>query len=255
MKKTAPAPENINIDDEEIKCLIHSRTEIAFLLRSIMKHNALITAYFNKGNEFILTSIVGFDASGDVLLDLGPDEDLNQRLVESRGQILFTTTHERVKVKFASAQATKVSFKGREAFRIAIPQKLVRMQRREYYRVATGIVNPLKCRITLPIEGADTLAEVTVLDLSCGGVALIDQHHTVDLEPGNEYRNCNITLPDLGTIVTGLQVCNTFEVTLRNGLACKRSGCQYIGLQESERGLIQRYITRLERDLSAKGGR
>lgn len=252
---SATAAENLHIDEEERKCLIHSRTEIAFLLRGIMKHNTLITAYFNAGREFILTSIVGFDpANNGLLLDLGPDEELNKRLVESN-QLLFTTTHERVKVKFSGTQATRVNHEGHAAFRVGMPQKLIRMQRREYYRIATGIVNPLKCRIMLPIDGVDGMAEVTVLDISCGGLALIDQHHAVDLEPGNSYDKCQLTLPEMGVIVAGLKVCNTYEVTLRNGLACKRSGCQFTGMQESERGRVQRYITRLERDLCAKGGR
>lgn len=251
MNAATPTLEGVNLDDEESKCLIHSRTEIVFLLRGIMKHNALITAYFNKGSEFILTSIVGFDpARENLLFDLGPDEELNQRLLKSR-QILFTTTHEQVKVKFSAPQAAMVNFKGHAAFRIAIPHKMVRMQRREYYRIGTGIVNPLKARITM----LPTVAEVTVLDISCGGVALIDQHHAIDLEPGNAFQDCRITLPELGAVKTGLQVCNTYEVTLRNGLACKRSGCRFVGIAESERGLIQRYITRLERDISAKGGR
>ena len=247
--------ENLHINEEESKCLIHSRTEIAYLLRGIMKHNALITVYFNDGHEFILTSIVGFDAANNaLLLDIGPDEELNKRLVESK-HLLFTTTHEQVKVKFSGTQATRVTHEGHAAFRVGMPQQLVRMQRREYYRIVTGIVNPLQCRIKLPIDGVDDMAEVTVLDISCGGLALIDQHHTVDLEPGNFYDQCYLTLPDMGIIVTGLKVCNTYEVTLRNGLACKRSGCQFTGMQESERGRVQRYITRLERELYAKGGR
>ncbi len=255
MNISAPTLANVTGEDDESKCLIHSKAEIVFLLRSIMKHNALITAYFNKGNEFILTSIVGFDDTREnLLLDLGPDQELNRRLVQSK-QILLTTTHEQVKVKFSAPQATLVNFKGHAAFLIPIPQKVVRMQRREYYRIGTGIVNPLKARITLPINGVATMAEVTVLDISCGGVALIDQHHTIDLEPGNAFEDCRIALPEMDTIKTGLQVCNTYEVTLRNGLACKRSGCRFVGITESDRGLIQRYITKLERGLNVKGGR
>ena len=252
---SSAAADGLSISDEESKCLIHSRTEIAFLLHGIMKHNALITVYFNGGREFILTSIVGFDpANNGLLLDLGPDEDLNKRLVESK-HLLITTTHERVKVKFSGTQAIRINYKGHAAFRVGMPQNLIRMQRREYYRIATSIVHPLKCRIMLPIDGVDGMAEVTVLDISCGGVALIDQHHSVDLEPGNSFAICHLALPDLGIIVAGLKVCNTYEVTLRNGLACKRSGCQFISMQESDRSRVQRYITRLERDLHATGGR
>ncbi|MFY9329871.1 MAG: flagellar brake protein [Georgfuchsia sp.] len=246
---------NLTINEEESKCLIHSHTEIVYLVRSIMKHNALITAYFNAGREFILTSIVGIDPANNVLLlDLGPDEDLNKRLVESK-QLLLTTTHQHVKVKFSGTAATRVIHEGHAAIRIGIPQQLVRMQRREYYRIATGIVNPLKCKIILPFDGGDDMAEITVLDISCGGLALIDQHHAIDLEPGNSYDECNLALSDVDVIAAGLKVCNTYEVTLRNGLTCKRSGCQFIDMQESDRSRVQRYITRLERDHNATGGR
>jgi flagellar brake protein len=189
-----------------------------------------------------------------LLLDIGPDQEMNRRLLDSK-QLLLTTTHEQVKVKFSAPRATLVNFQGYPALLIPIPKKVVRMQRREYYRVTTGIVNPLKARITFPSDDTTRTAEITVLDISCGGVALIDQHHTVDLEPGVAVNNCHITLPEVGTLKTGLLVCNTYEVTLRNGLACKRSGCRFTDITESDRGLIQRYITKLERGMTVKGAR
>lgn len=139
---------------------------------------------------------------------------------------------------------------GHPAFRIALPQRIVRMQRREFYRISTSVISPLKCKVRLD-NGTD--AEITLLDLSVGGVALIDQHHAIDLEPGNIFPDCRIDLPGQGTLHTGLQVCNTFEVTLRSGLACKRSGCRFMDISESDRGMVQRYITQLEREQRSKG--
>lgn len=246
---TATAPSN-RIADEEDRFTLTSATEIAFLLRGIMKHKSLITAYAGGSNDFVLTSIVEVNpAKNTLVFDLGPDEEINRRLLAS-DRLLFTTSHERVKVKFSSGRATPVSHGRHAAFQVALPQRLVRMQRREFYRVSTSIVNPLKCLIGM---GDDSHAEVTLLDISIGGVALIDQHHAVDLEPGNVFPDCRIALPGQGVLRTGLQVCNTFEITLRSGLACKRSGCRFTDIGESDRGLVQRYITQLEREQRSKG--
>jgi c-di-GMP-binding flagellar brake protein YcgR len=252
MTTATATAEPLGLNDEESRCTIRSQTEIVFLLRSIMKHNSLITTYFNGGRDFILTSIVGLTADNrGLLLDLGPDDGINRKLLDS-DKLMFTTMHERVKVKFSGASPKKVVHKGHPAFQVAIPAQLVRMQRREFYRISTGVITPLKCQIGLP-ETPDQYAEVTVLDLSVGGLALIDQHHAIDLEPGNTFANCRINLPGHGIISTGLQVCNTFEMTLRNGLACKRSGCRFVDITESDRGLVQRYITQQEREQRSKG--
>ena len=225
---------------------IHSEIDIVFILRGIMQTNSLITLYPNYENDFILTSIIAIDPDKkEMIVDYGTNERNCQKALQSIS-LVFVTTQNRVKIEFVCDQIKKIQYKGENAFAVNIPRSLLRIQRRNHFRISTPIVKPLKC--VIPITGKDTIskAEVALLDISCGGIAVIDQHPIINFDPGIIYDNCQIALPEIGTINAAIQVKNTYEITLRNGQNCMRAGCQFIDLAANMEAMIQRYIIKQE---------
>lgn len=234
------------------KYAIHSHLEILFILRAIMRKNTLVTLCFDPGDDFVSTSILDLDAErGKMVVDYGANEEINQQALRA-AQLIFIASHDQVRVQFVCHGIGKTRFEGRNAFSVGIPESLLRMQRREYYRIATPAVNPLKCTLPLPAGHTPDTAEVIVQDISCGGVAVIDHHSRVDFEPGTTYENRRIVLPGISTLNVSIQVKSAFEVTLKNGLAGKRSGCEFVAMQGKMLAMIQRYIMKLEREKKAK---
>jgi c-di-GMP-binding flagellar brake protein YcgR len=63
------------------------------------------------------------------------------------------------------------------------------------------------------------------------------------LLPGTIRRECRIVLSDLGTLTADLEVMHaTADVESR------RCGCRFVGLSQTMVTLIQRYITKVERE-------
>ncbi len=230
--------------------LIHSEIEIVFILRAIMRRNTLVALYFNQGNGFILTSILDIDTHRwEIVLDYGAREELNQQALAA-GKLIFVTSQDQVKVQFVCHGIGKIQFDGRNAFSAGIPVSLLRVQRREYYRIATPVLNPLKCAI--PLTEGRGAAEVTLLDISLGGVALIDHHPEIDFEAGATHENCRIVLPGIGALNVTIRVKTTSDVTLKNGLDCKRCGCEFVAMPANMLAMVQRYLMKLERERNAK---
>jgi c-di-GMP-binding flagellar brake protein YcgR len=233
---------------DEGKYRIHARVEIAFILRAIVKSSALVTAYFGSGKDFIVTAILDVDADAEsIIIDSGSNPVLNERLLRGQ-QLSLVSSQDGVKVEFEVEQIEAMSFEGRLAFRLPFPDSLLKLQRREFYRLAAPLLNPLKCQIPTATGMADTV----VGDISLGGVSLMGEHEGLDLQLGTIYANCRILLPELGVIQTKLMVRNSFPMTLRNGAVIKRTGCAFLDLPSSQQAMIQRYIIRLERDRRAK---
>ncbi len=229
------------------KYLVNSKAEVVYVLRAVMQKTELVTAYFNHGREFVLTSVV--EVSDDhVILDYGANEALNRKLVEA-GKVMFVTAQEKVRVQFSAPYVEKVSFEGQNAFRIPLPDSLLKLQRREYYRISTPISAPLKCEVPLPSGGK---VDVTVVDISVGGVGIVGYPAGLDLEVGAVYPGCRIELPEVGTVLATLQIRSSFDVTLRSGAQTRRSGCQFLDLPSNMQVLLQRYIIKLERERRAK---
>jgi hypothetical protein len=53
-------------------------------------------------------------------------------------------------------------------------------------------------------------------------------------------------------VVTGLEIRNTFDVTLLNNKTARRFGCMFVGISRGNLGNVQRYITKLERERNAR---
>ncbi len=243
----APVPER-SFSDEEARYITSSPGEIVAILRACMRKGTLVTAYFNGGKDFVLTAILAVNPeSGEVVFDLPPHNEQLQRMLASP-RVLFVTSEDGIKIKFSVDGLAPQPHGGREAVAGRIPDTVLRMQRRENYRASCLLTQPLKCRVTTTVDGKETEAELTVLDISCGGISVIDSHPHVHFEKDAVYDHCLIDLPGIGSIKTGLQVCNSFEVTLKNGSVCKRSGCRFVGAHPSLPGMVQRYIMKLERD-------
>jgi len=229
---------------EYAQYLLHSPQEIVQVLRGVMKSTELVTAYFDHGQQFFLTSIVSVQAGGDALfLDYGVDAETNRRALQA-ARLVFVTSQERVKVQFSAGPLQEVEFNGRPAFRTHLPTALLKLQRREYYRLVTPIRSPLVCVVPLR-EGR---VEAMVTDLSVGGVGLGGLPPGTALEVGSRLPGCRIALPEEGTILTAIEVRSVQDVTLRSGARVKRVGCRFVDIPASQQAMIQRYIIRIDRE-------
>ncbi|OWW21322.1 flagellar brake protein [Noviherbaspirillum denitrificans] len=235
---------------------VHSRREIVGLLRSMHERNQLVTMQAAGGAEAVVTSILDVDEeAGIVVVDRAPSNTLNQRLLGS-DNISFETVLDNIRILFFSNKMRECLYDNLPALYIAIPPSLIRLQRREYYRVTTPVANPVRCTIRIPADdesGAPgTTVIVTLKDISGGGVGVIDEKKMLDNTIGRIYADCRIDIPG-GTVVNcKLQVRNSHDLTLTSGKSIRKVGCMFVNLPSAMLAAVQRYITKLERERNAK---
>lgn len=240
--------------DAYSKFLLYSKSEILFVLRTLIQKGALITVYFDQGNSFLLTTLLAIDPDkGDLRFDPGGDEEMNRR-VSHAGKLIFTTLIDKVKVQFSLQGLGSGMHEGRPVFVGKLPEVLLRLQRREYFRLATPVSQPLKCMVaTRREDGSAILVETPVLDISGGGIGLMLHQEQTPLFPiGSFLADCKITLPEEGMLVASLSVRNAFSVTTKTGHHYTRMGCEFVELPGARLTMIQRYITRIERERKAR---
>lgn len=224
--------------------LVRHAGEIERILRDVMQDKSIVAAYGENGKDFLLTSIIALDPKLDALyLGYGSDERLNAQLLDARNAT-FATTHDQVRVQFSCTRVERVVHGHEPAFRVPLPRELLRLQRREYYRLVTSVVNPVKCLINTE-QG---MLEALVVDISIGGVGVLAYQESGELSAGETYHGCRLSLPGSGEFALSLAVCTTFEITLKNGRHTHRAGCHFIDLPASVETEIQRYIIRVDRE-------
>lgn len=231
--------------DEENDYLITNPREIVSILQDIAQRKSRVALYYNEGNSMVLTMILAVDDDG-VWVDAASDPREN-RLIERSSRIIFVSTHNQAKVQFIVTNASLGTYENAPAFGIATPRKLLRLQRRDYYRLLTPEPNALRCVIRPDPEKMHLHHEVTVMDISIGGVALVCEESGIELQPGMIYEHCQIELPGVGLLETAIEVKNTFEITERNGKVKRRAGCVFVRPDGPTTMLLQKYVAQMQR--------
>lgn len=251
-----PIPPQFELEqsDDYSQFLLYSKSEILAVLRSLIQKGLMITVHFDQGNSFLLTSMIALrNDNREFILDLGSNDEMNRKALLTN-KLIFTTIVDKVKVQFSLSKLSPTQHEGRAAFLGTVPETLLRLQRREYFRLATPIANPIKL-ITMvrDSDGSALTVDVPLLDISGGGVGLmVAPDQTGLFHRGDALHDCKIALPDEGLLVATLCVRNLFDVTTRTGSHFIRVGCEYVGLPSQRLAMVQRYITRVERERKAR---
>jgi c-di-GMP-binding flagellar brake protein YcgR len=235
---------------------VESRREIVALLRQIGEKNQLIRMLVKGEADVCVTTILDVDPDTDtIVLDRSIERDQNDRIVAA-GRVRCETSLDKIRILFSADGLRPTLFEGKPALRADLPPSLIRLQRREYYRMETPVSNPVRAIIPLPPElVADTGASTGVFplhDISCGGIAILDNKLQLGTTVGETLPNCRIELPEIGPVTVTLQLRNSLDVTLLNNKTNRRLGLQFVDMSRGGMAGVQRYITKLERERNAR---
>jgi len=235
--------------DDENEYLISNPKEIVSILQTIAQRKSRVALYYNEGISMVLTLILAADENG-VWIDAASNPQDN-RLIERSKRIIFVSSHNQAKVQFIATDAMLGTYEDAPAFSLALPLKLLRLQRRDYYRLVTAETGALNC-IIHPVADQAIQQEVTVMDISIGGVALVCEQTGVELRPGMVYEHCQIELPEVGTLEATIEVKNAFEITDRSGKVKRRAGCVFVNPDGKTTMLLQRYVAHVQQHLASR---
>lgn len=231
--------------------MLRTPAEIRLVLRGMYDRVSLITAFFNEGSDMLMTTLAVV-ADDHLILDFGPSSEINRKALAAEKRFCVTTL-EKVRVQFILRGFSKVEQDGRPAFRSALPTEVLRLQRREYYRLTTPIARPLKCMVTIPLpDGSLHGHEAHVFDISGGGLGISAPPEGIPFDTDRVFPDCHVELPEVGSVSGTLKVKSLFDITLRSGTRIRRAGCEFIKLPGPMMTLVQRYIIKVERERKAR---
>lgn len=253
MTDTAQSPSKPALLDqsEYDQFMLRTRNEVLLVMRGLFEQVAQITIFFNEGRDMLITSLAAV-ADDHLILDYSPSAEMNRKALEVDKHFCVTTL-DKVRIQFILREFETVQYQGRPAFRCQLPDEVLRLQRREYYRLVTPVARPLKCLLPIPLpDGKMYLYEANVFDISGGGLGLAAPPANIPFAIDMQFDNCRIDLPEVGIVTGSLKVKNIYEITLRSGARIRRAGCEFVNLPGTMLTLIQRYIIKVERERKAR---
>jgi flagellar brake protein len=237
-----PIPSGSDLSPYEVQ----ARFEIVSILKQVGDSHALVTLHFNEGRDFIVSTLLNVNPEfEEIVLDCGADERVNERLVKAP-RLQCVTSVDHIRIQFTTGPAQQTMYEGHPAFRIRLPDTVLRLQRRNAYRVKVPMSNPPVCHVPHP-RNPKMQVKLRLLDISVGGLAIMAAPLDFDLEVGDLVQNCRIVLPDFGEFEAHLEIRNVELMAENSGTKLKRYGCKFVELQGSTSALVQRYILFVER--------
>jgi c-di-GMP-binding flagellar brake protein YcgR len=240
-------PSAADHDEQMARYTLHSRADILFQLRTLHKRKLLVNLDLLGSRQIVVTSLLAVnEANNTIILDCAQGDALNQELMSGKGAE-FVAQLDGVSISFATGPVALCTYDKLPALRIAIPKSLVRLQRREHFRVAMPIANPVRCIV--PSLSADDRDPITthIVDIGCGGVALAETSGRLGTETGRILPDCRLLLPENVTLVTSLEVRNSAQIRLHNGAFQTRLGCKFVELPNDMAATLQRFVMDIER--------
>jgi len=236
-------------DLDESAYLLHGKGDIIHVMRDLAKRPDIITAYLGGGGH-MLTAVLGVIPERDlVVFDYGPNEAANQKALAAE-RLICVTQHDRIRIKFSCGPAKRAKFQGHPALAIPLPESVYRLQRREFFRVTTPMIEPVQLVIPPGGELAEEL-ELTAFDLSAGGIGVANPKGALEAPPGTILEQCSLLLPGHGTLLVDVQVCYHRPATLRDGREGYRTGLSFRPMPLDRNVAIQRYLHRLQLEQAA----
>lgn len=234
--------------------ILSNPREVMFYLNSLARQRSLFTAYINEGALFFLTAIIAVDEAAELIF-LDPEQEPKASTVATTArQITLVANLNNIKIQIRLGALKKNHYQGREALSVSIPETMLRLQRREFFRLEPPASKPISCKLVTPGgAGPAQVQELRLVDISGGGVCLVGPTTIVEHFPRNAmFQQCRLEIPGEGVIQVNLRVRKTVEMSEENGRHSLRIGCEFVNLVGARLALIERYITRIERERKAR---
>jgi c-di-GMP-binding flagellar brake protein YcgR len=149
---------------------------------------------------------------------------------------------EGVEMHFLACSGEATIYAGHPALRMRLPARVLRLQRREYFRVPAA----LPCEVVLDAHDRVQVLEMRTADLSMSGVTLLTDK-ALELEIGQLFERCHLPMGEHGELSAALEVRNLSGIRTRGGAPRLRVGCSFLALPPALEVSLARFIGKLER--------
>jgi len=225
----------------EENCYIDTPLGVRSVLRTVAATGTRAAAYFDNGKRFIHTTLLAVEGAPEKLVfEKGPDTWLNAELLKS-SRVTFVTSDQRVPVQFTCPGPALTMHEGSQAIHAALPGRILRLQRRGYYRLACEPMHALLRAELIPGNDCEKATKAWIFDVSCGGLAA-GVLAAVPILASDTSHGFMIELPAQGRIEAQVIVRVASGVILPNGLEGRRYGLEFVNLGEKSAAMLQRYI-------------
>jgi hypothetical protein len=233
-----PEPESPELQ----RFTVQTPEEVSGLLHALHRRAVPLNIFVEPGSDFDVAALLEVDDRSGELRFGGLGRHQVHEWLADTSRLTFTGFVDAVKLQFRASNARASAPGSRHVFAVPMPTQLLRLQRRSGARIRPRVADGLLCCVG-PDNGGDTARALRVLDLSSGGLSLLDDAAGLRLAVGSRIRGCRIQLPGIGSIEADLWVRHVAR--LPGNETAVSIGCEFDALTPSARAFLDAYLRQL----------
>lgn len=237
--------------DYESAFLIREPEMITSKLTILLKKKCLITAYFGENDESFITTILDIDLKkGRLIFYHTPKANSVEALLNSP-MVTFKTDYVGIKISFNATKLGRIQHQGVPAVAVPLPEALLWIEARDFYRVKPPVSKPGYCRLMRPDQEP---VDFKLYDISLAGFSMLADAKEVQelMVPEMFFENSKIVLVDMGEGIVSFNIRNKCLVNPENEIRTERIGCKFTQIHPGFEDTIQRYMQQIEREIRQK---
>lgn len=239
--------DNAYSDEDIERCTLANPHEIVFQLKSLIKRGDRVSVVFQEGRQSFLTILLDVSArDGLFYFDIGGSKEINQAFLKAES-CTFSTFVEGIRIQFSARNFRETKLHGEAAFAAPIPKKMLRLQRRETFRLQLPSTKPYICRV---LRGTPREEALPLHDISVGGLGILSTK-PLDYTQLEKLENCWLDLRESGMIRCTLEVRYVSSIESRTGKPMWHLGCKFVDLPPADETTIQRFMAKIEAERRA----
>ncbi|WP_341327349.1 flagellar brake protein [Methylotuvimicrobium sp. KM2] len=229
--------------------IVRDQRQIINHLALLINEKTLINLNIGNNESFITTLIAIDTDTHSLLFDLSPKEYQNRQLPDTSNAV-FRTVLSGIKIKFEGKDIAKTHYQGDDVFAMPIPESMLWLQRRQFYRIKS----PISKTSHLKLSVKDQVIPLRLYDISIPGFSLLNDSEPLNqiLTPGKIFKNCRLVLDGLGEGEIEFIVLYRIPLNPNKPDKTMKIGCRLTLISPAFESCIQRYMQQIERELKQK---
>lgn len=215
---------------------------ILSLLQGLLYQRQALSVQYGAHRESLLTSLLSVRPEG-IVFDLGLDAAGNERLLAAK-RLYFSCRPDGVQVRFHCDAPQRVAWDNAAACQVPLPQRVTRLQRREYFRVLAPVARPILVGVEVPDLG---WTEFMIHNLSVGGVGLAVPDEK-QLAIVGQIREGRFQVHRSEPITIGLSCRHVTPISHALAKPTTRVGLSFDPLPRHHEAALQRWIIHLDKE-------
>ena len=232
--------------------LIHRPEKIISKLSILFKNKCLLTVYFGDNDDSFITTILDIYIENNYLTFYhGPKVGSIEQLLNSQ-KITFKTEYAGIKVAFEAIKVAKIQRQGVSIFVIPVPESILWLEARDFYRVKSPISKSSYCQLILNDQDPINLK---LYDISLIGLSVLNACREISalMIPDTHFEQCKLILADTGEDTVSFTIRRRKYITNPETLnRMEKIGCKFTRITPTFENTIQRYMQQIETESRQK---